>query len=495
MVRRSIRVLGPDQTSVEVLSRRFEAIRTELGVPVSFTPEVLAAAEAAAWTPAPPDVDLTDLGFVTVDPPGSTDLDQAMCLRRRAGHDGRDGGFLVDYAIADVPAFVRSGGPVDAEAMRRGQTLYAPDRRIPLHPPVLSEDAASLLPDVDRPAFVWRFVLDARGAVESVDLVRALVRSRLRLSYAEVQAAADAHPEGDADGGDRGFGPLVDQAVLLRTIGELRLGLERERGGASLPLPEHEVVAESGGYHVVLRPALPSEDWNAQLSLMTGMAAAGLMLDAGIGLLRTLPAPDLALVERFRRQAAALGVPWEAGRPYGEFLRGLDRDVPAELALLHEAGALFRGAGYTPLDGDPRPAVTTHAAVAAPYAHVTAPLRRLVDRFGLVISHAVATGAAVPDWARAVLPMLPPVMASSDARAGKLERACLDVVEAALLAGRVGDTFDAVVVDVTRTGGKVQLLDPVVLGAASGALFLGERVRVRLAEADPASGSVRFETL
>jgi exoribonuclease R len=488
MVRRSIRVSGPDQTSVEVLSRRFEAIRTELGVPASFSPEVLAAADAAAAAPAAPDADLTDLAFVTVDPPGSTDLDQAMCLRRRGSSP--DGGFLVDYAIADVPAFVRSGGALDAEAMRRGQTLYAPDRRTPLHPPALSEDAASLLPGVDRPAFVWRFTLDARGAVESVDLVRALVRSRLRLAYEQVQAAADAHPGAGPDGDDL----LVDQAVLLRTIGELRLGLERERGGSSLPLPEHEVVAEGGGYHVVLRPALPSEDWNAQLSLMTGMAAAGLMLGAGVGLLRTLPAPDLGLVERFRRQAAALGVTWADSQPYGQFLRGLDRDVPAELALLHEAGALFRGAGYTPMDVGAHPAVTTHAAVAAPYAHVTAPLRRLVDRFGLVISHAIATGAAVPDWARAVLPMLPPAMASSDTRAGKLERACLDVVEAALLAGRVGETFDAVVVEVTRTGGKVQLLDPVVLSAAAGTLTLGERVRVRLVAADPAAGSVRFET-
>lgn len=479
MVRRSIRVSGPDVTSVEVLSRRFEAIRVELGVPTGFPPEVLAAAEAAAASPAAPDADLTDVGFVTVDPPGSTDLDQAMSLRRRGD------GFAVDYAIADVPAFVRSGGALDAEAMRRGQTLYAPDRRTPLHPPTLSEDAASLLPDAVRPAFVWRFTLDGRGAVTGVDLVRALVRSRRRLTYAEMQDAAT--------GGTAADELIRSQADLLRTIGELRLELERERGGASLPLPEHDVVAAGDGYRVVLRPTLPAEDWNAQLSLMTGMAAAELMLSAGVGLLRTLPGPDQGLVERFRRQAAALGVGWPAEQPYGEFLRGLDRERPAELALLHEAGALFRGAGYTPLDGVAPPAITTHAAVAAPYAHVTAPLRRLVDRFGLVISHAVATGAEVPGWARAALPVLPATMAASDARAGKLERACLDVVEAALLAARVGEQFDAVVVDVNRTGGKVQVLDPVVLAAAAGALTLGERVRVRLVEADPATGSVRFE--
>lgn len=488
MVRRSIRVTGPDVTSVEVLSRRFETIRQELGVRASFPPEVLRAAEAAAAAPAPPDTDLTDLDFVTVDPPGSTDLDQAMHLRRRGD------GYAVDYAIADVPAFVASGGPLDAEAMRRGQTLYAPDRRIPLHPPALSEDAASLLPGVDRPAFVWRFTLDGDGEVTAVDVVRALVRSRARLTYQEVQRAADAHPAGpDEPGTGADDDHLTGQAVLLRTIGRLRLALERRRGGSNLPLPEHEVVAEDGGYRVVLRPTSPSEDWNAQLSLMTGMAAARVMLDAGIGLLRTLPGPDGALVERFRRQAGALGVPWPRELAYGEFLRGLDREVPAELALLHEAGALFRGAGYTPMDGGPPPTLTTHAAVAAPYAHVTAPLRRLVDRFGLVISHAVITGAQVPDWARTVLPLLPDAMAASDARAGRLERACLDVVEAALLAGRAGEVFDAVVVDVSRTGGKVQLLDPVVLAGCAGSLALGERVRVRLLAADPGSGVVEFE--
>jgi exoribonuclease R len=486
MVRRSIRLTGPDTLSTAALAERFDHVRAQLGVPARFPDEVLAAAEAAAAAPVRVDTDLTDVPFVTVDPPGSTDLDQAMSLTRRGD------GFGVDYAIADVPWFVAAGGPIDAEAMRRGQTLYAPDGRVPLHPPSLSEAAASLLPDGDRPAFVWRFTLDGAGSVTSVDVVRALVRSRQRLDYATVQDAADRHPDGAPVPDDD---PVTQQAVLLRAIGELRLAQERARGGASLPLPEQEVTADGGRYRLGLRPTLPADDWNAQLSLMTGMAAAQLMLGARIGLLRTLPAPDAGLVERFRRQAGALGVPWAADQSYGEFLRGLDRTQPAQLALLHEAGALFRGAGYTPVDGDPLPAVTTHAAVAAPYAHVTAPLRRLVDRFGLVISHAVASGAEVPGWARAALAVLPPTMAGSDARASRLERACLDLVEAAVLARRVGEAFDAVVVDVHRTGGKVQLLDPAVLGTVAGAVTLGERIRVRLAEVDPATGTVRFDPL
>jgi exoribonuclease R len=488
MVRRTIRVVGDDTASVATLRRRFDGIRDALGVPREFPGEVVDAAARAASTragAAPADgwADLRDVPFATVDPVGSTDLDQAMALSRRDG-----GGWHVDYAIADVPAFLAPGGPVDAEARRRGQTLYAPDRRTPLHPEVLSEDAASLLPDADRPAFVWRFDLAPDGAVEHLDLVRAVVRSRARLDYGQVQAAADAHP---------GSGALPDDdvaalAVLLREIGTARQAQERARGGASLPLPEQDVVAQDGRYRVVLRPALPSEDWNAQLSLMTGMAAADLMLRAGVGLLRTLPAPEPHAVERYRRQVAALGVPWTRDEPYGEFLRRLDRDVPAHLAAMHEAGALFRGAGYTPFDGA-EPPVRTHAAVAAPYAHVTAPLRRLVDRFGLLVSHAVASGGEVPGWVREALPVLPEAMAASDRIAGELERRCVDVVEAAMLADRVGHIFDAVAVDVGKDGtsGKVQVLDPAVLVRAQGRLTVGTALKVRLEAVDVEAGSVR----
>ena len=491
MVRRSIRVRGDDAASVAALTRRFERIRDDLGIPAAFpAPVVAEAARAAASTTAAAQAsyaDLRDVPFATVDPVGSTDLDQAMALSRRP-----DGGWHVDYAIADVPAFLAPGGPVDAEARRRGQTLYAPDRRTPLHPEVLSEDAASLLENSDRPAFVWRFDLAPDGAVTCVDLVRAVVRSRARLDYGQVQAAADAHPW---DGSSHV--PLPDDdiaalAVLLREIGTARQAQERARGGASLPLPEQDVVAEGGRYRVVLRPALPSEDWNAQLSLMTGMAAADLMLRGGVGVLRTLPSPDQHAVDRYRHQVKALGVPWPGGEPYGQFLRRLDRDVPAHLAALHEAGSLFRGAGYTPFDGA-EPAVRTHAAVAASYAHVTAPLRRLVDRFGLLVSHAVASGGEVPGWVREALPALPEAMAASDRLSGELERRCVDVVEAAVLADRVGQVFDAVVVDVGKngTGGKVQVLDPAVLVRAEGPLTVGTAMRVRLEAADVETGQVR----
>src|SRR6185503_18006855 len=128
------------------------------------------------------------LPFVTIDPPGSRDLDQALHVARRPA----GGGYRVSYAIADLAAFVRPGGPLDAAAWARGVTMYAPDRSTPLHPPVLSEGAASLLPDSERPAILWTHDLDADGVLVVTDVRRARVRSRARLDYAGVQAELDA---------------------------------------------------------------------------------------------------------------------------------------------------------------------------------------------------------------------------------------------------------------------------------------------------------------
>ena len=479
MPKRSIHVQEPTgEQAVQqsaALTARFDAIRAEFSVPEAFPPEVEAEAKGAAGAPELPDRDETAVPFLTIDPPGSMDLDQALHIER-AGD-----GYRVRYAIADVPAFVRAGGAVDAETRRRGQTVYAPDKRTPLHPPVLSEDAASLLAGQTRPAFVWDMTLKADGEGTDVTVYRAMVRSTDRLDYEGVQKAID---DGSAD----------DRLLLLKEVGLNRIEFERRRGGASLPMPEQEVNEDDQGhYRLYFRPPLQVEDWNAQISLMTGMAAAEMMLKAKVGILRTMPAPDQNAVGRFRHASRALGVEWQKGTPYGEFLRTLDRTNPKHLALIHEATALFRGAGYTPFDGA-LPEQTDHAAVAAPYAHVTAPLRRLVDRFGLAICEALSSGAEVPAWAREALPSLPEVMSASDKVANGVERACADAVEAAALEDRVGEVFDAMVVDEREKGGAVvQIQDPAVLANADGQNELGTWVKVRLTEATVATGTVRFE--
>ncbi|MFG1876311.1 RNB domain-containing ribonuclease [Sphaerisporangium sp. NPDC049003] len=457
------------------LAEGFERIRGELELPGEFPLPTMEEAARVASAPLPSLPDRTDLPLLTVDPRGSMDLDQAVCIEERPR------GYRVWYAIADVASFVPPGGAVDGEARKRGETVYMPDGRVPLHPPVLSEGAASLLPGVVRPAALWCIDLDSDGQTVGADVSRALVRSRERLDYDYVQAAIDT---GTADGTLR----------LLPVVGGLRLELERARGGVSLPTPEQEVVAHGDGYRVEFRTPLAAEEWNAQISLMTGMAAAAMMLDAEMGVLRTLPPAPQETVARVRRIAAALGVAWPEGSSFGEVVRSLDSKIPGNAAFLQESTVLLRGAGYTAFNGEP-PRDATHAAVAAPYAHVTAPLRRLVDRYGTEVCLAVAEGVPVPEPVQEALEGLPALMAGTGRRAAAVERACVDLVEAFVLRDRVGQTFDAVVVDVEegRAGGVVQVADPAVVARCDGErLPLGERVQVRLTRADLITREVRF---
>lgn len=454
------------------LAKALAAIRTELGVVATFPPEVEEEAAAAASTVELPETSLLDVPFFTIDPTDSRDLDQAMHLERL------DGGYRVRYAIADLAAFVTPGGAIDLEARRRGQTLYPPDGRIPLHPAVLGEEAASLLPGEERGAYVWTFELDAEGRRLSTSLVRARVRSRRRYSYEEVQARIDA-------------GTPPRELALLKEVGLARIALERERGGASLGRPDQEVREVDGRYELVRRRPLAAEGWNAQISLLTGMAAAQLMLEGGVGILRTMPPPDPESIAWFRRRALALGTPWPDDLGYGAYLRTLDPADPAQLAILHAAASLFRGAGYTAFDGEP-PRHPIQSAVAAPYAHATAPLRRLVDRFVLVVCEALVNGRDVPGWAREALPELPEIMASSDGIAGRLDHAVLGAVEAAVLHGRVGEPFAATVIAVKNGGGELQLDDAAVTARGEGRLVVGERVTATLVTADIATGTVLF---
>lgn len=468
-------------------------LRTELDVPTGLGADVLA--EAAAVTSAGPTgerADATGIPFVTIDPEGSRDLDQALHLERRGS------GYRLRYAIADVASWVRPGGAIDAEARRRVVTLYAPDGRTPLHPPTLSEGAASLLPGQVAPALLWQIDLDGDGAPVDVDVRRAAVRSRAQLTYRGVQDLLDAS---DADPGghvDPDADPGGDTLILLREVGRLRQAAEIARGGLTLPTPDQVVEVDAHGtWTLSSRATLPVEEWNAQISLLTGMCAARLMLDGRVGVLRTLPPADPRDVERLRRTAHALGVAWPDGADHATVVRGLDAAVPAQAALLAEATSLLRGAAYVAFDGDV-PEQTLHAAIAAPYAHTTAPLRRLVDRFVGETCVALCAGTDVPGWVREALPSLPDLMTAGDRRASAYERGCIDLVEAALLAGREGEEFDAVVVDLRDHGssGVVQLREPPVRGRVDGAdgsaLPLGADVRVRLVAASVADRAVRF---
>lgn len=478
MANRVLRVRPCPDAALADLRSGIARIQVEQKLETGFAPEVLAEAARAAEAPRLPSLDRTEIPFLTIDPPSSMDLDQALHIERVA-----TGGYVVHYAIADLGAFVDPGSPLDEEVNRRGETLYGADSSIPLHPRELSEGAASLLPDQTRPAYLWTIRLDADGAQSDARVERALVRSRARYDYVGAQREIDA-------------GSPVEALALLAEVGRLRIEQEIARGGVNLPMPEQVVDTTGASWRLEFRELLPVEGWNAQLSLLTGFAAASMMVEGRVGVLRTLPPPEDHAVKKLRRTARALGIDWPAGQGYPEFIRSLDPRLPHEAAMTVAATTLLRGAAYVDFDGTV-PEQSQHAALASPYAHVTAPLRRLVDRYGAEVCVALCAGHDVSDWVLAGLRTLPDTMRKSGQRAGAYERAVLDLVEASTLRGRVGERFPGVILEAGRDEltGDVMVREPAVSARVTGhaPLPVGEEVEVRLAEAEPSTRTVRFD--
>ena len=462
----------------------FAAIRAELQIPTGFDEETQAEADAAAQRgPVVPaestarDVaDRRDIAFVTIDPEGSLDLDQAYAAQRTPR------GYRVWYAIADVASFVTPGGALDRTARARGATMFAPDERAPLHPVVLNEGAASLLAGADRQAALWTIEVDDDGSVLDARVERALVRSRQQMSYPQAQRLIET---GSAD----------ESLALLSRIGTVRVDQERARGAVSLTVPTQNVVRNNGKFELEYEQSLPIEKWNAQISLMTGMAAASLMIEAGIGLLRTMPAPRRADIAKLRHIAAALAIEWPTAMSYPDRIRTLDANSPRAAAFMTQAARLLRGAGYLAFRGTP-PAEHEHGALAAPYAHATAPLRRTADRFvnEIVLSH--CAGTRVPEWTSAALDELPRVMNRAQQRQRELDRAVNDLLEAVTLEPSVGATFEARVTDVNDGVARVHLCEAAVVAdvpiGKADHTEPGDTVRLRLIAADPAQRSLRF---
>lgn len=463
------------------LEAGFATIRAELDVPVGFSDTVLQAADDAAQRgptlpPGAADdrVDRTDLPLVTIDPPGSTDLDQAFAA------ETTENGYRVWYAIADVAAFVSPGGVLDIEARERGVTLYAPDMRASLHPESLNESAGSLLPDTVKPAVLWQIDLDHEGNQTAAHARRATVISREKLSYRQAQDRIDAGTDNES-------------LRLLKVIGELRMTLEAARGAISLQLPAQEITQlPNGDYELHYDTSMPVESWNAQISLLTGMAAGQIMTEVGHGLLRTLPPLHDGTIGQVRRAARALDIDWPKGESYADRVRRLDPNVPAEAALLVRAARSFRGAGYDAFTDGQIPEQPLHGAIAAIYAHVTAPLRRVCDRFSNEIILAACADRPAPTWALEALPELPQIMGASRQRDGALERANIDFVEAVALQHRVGETFDGVVLSHRRKGSSVQLRSPAVLAAIEEQPEVGDVVRLTLDGVDTKARKVDF---
>jgi exoribonuclease R len=451
----------------EAMVRGLDRIRADTGIPDGFPAAVTAAAEeAAARTLGGEHVDRTDRRFVTLDPSSSVDLDQAFAIEV-AGAE-----IVLHYAIADVGWFVRPGDALDIEAFERGVTVYLPDRRSTLYPTILSEGAASLLPDVDRPAVVFTIRVAEDGVTRLDGVERAVVRNRAKLAY-------------DA----------VDPSDLPVGFDELHRRIERAeiaRGAPRVEFPEQEIERhDDGSFGLTFRPRLASEEQNAALSLATNLAVADALLAARTGLFRVMPEVDERRFRRLRHSARAFGLDWPSGESLDAFQRSLPRDDPRTSAFLLAVRRAAGGAAYAAFDPDNRP---WHSAVAATYAQATAPLRRLQDRYVIEAALSVADGRPVPDEIASAFTVLPAAMARADQRANRAERLALDLAEAVCLAGHVGEIFDAVVVDEGEWGVEVQIAEPAVLvRVAARRVDPGDDIRVRLVSVDLDGFTVGFE--
>jgi exoribonuclease R len=470
----SFRAMKTLRDPQSLLADGLAAIREQFRVPESFPPEVLAAAETAARRVPGEHADWTGRAFVTLDPASSTDLDQAFAIEA-TGSD-----WLLHYAIADVAWFVGGNEPggepggdaIDAEAWKRGTTTYLPDGKASLHPPVLSEGAASLLPAGPRPAIVLTVRIASDGKASLEGAVRALIRSRAKLAYETVRD--EDLPTGFAE-----IAARIEAA-------------ENARGAARVDPPEQEVETDAAGRFVLrFRPQLSAERRNAALSLAANLAVADALLAARTGLFRVMAPPDDRAIERLRRTAKAFRLDWAEAMPLAQFEKRLDPHDARAAAFMLAVRRAGNGASYVPWREGETP---WHAAMAATYAHCTAPLRRLADRYVLLAALALANGRPVPDSASEAFQRLPAAMARAEARDSQIERAVIDLAEVALLANREGETFPAVVTDLGDSGARIQLSDlPVVARVKAHGVLPGAAIRVKLLAADPQQRRLAFE--
>ncbi|MEQ7874456.1 RNB domain-containing ribonuclease [Sphingomonas sp. ASV193] len=450
----------------KLLSEGLAAIRAQYDVPAAFPDAVQAEAEEAAKrVPGADHADRTGVDFVTLDPATSRDLDQAFAIQA-AGSD-----LILSYAIADVGFFVDDGSALDTEAWARGETLYLPDGKAGLYPPVLSEGAASLLPDAAKPAIVFavRVAPDGTASLDGVE--RAVIRSRAKLAYDAV--IPDQLP--------RGFAELSKRVMVA----------EAARGAARADPPEQEVVPDNGGYRLQFRPHEASEDDNASLSLACNLAVAKLLAVHHTGLFRVMPEPWDSAVKRLRHTAQAFGIDWSKDETLDALKRRLDPADPKQAALMLAIRKASPGASYAAWKDDAPP---WHAAMAAAYLHCTAPLRRLGDRYDCLAALALANGKPVPDAVQAAFARLPKAMARAENKGNAVDKAVIDLAETVALEGHEGETFGAVVTDVDDRGTRIQLCDqPVVARMALAGAAPGQALTVRLVSADPATRELRFE--
>ena len=464
--------MNVSEQASKALGDGFASIVKQFQLPTGFSLEVLEAAESAAR--AKTDFvqsidqirrDATDIPFVTLDPASSTDLDQAFAIDA----DGDD--IVLNYALADVGAFVPVGGPVEIEAWQRGVTIYGLAEKVPLYPKVISQGAASLLPDGPRAAFLVVVSVGPDGAIKLRSIDRVVCASRAKLAYNTFNVNSIPHLEEFAN----------------------RIWCdETARGAIRVEFPQQEVVVDEsapGGVRLELRARNYAESVNSTLSLAVNLAIAKLFIDHRTGLFRVMSEPNEHALATLRRAAHVLGIDWSRSETLRDLQRRMDPNNMTHQRFLLEARRAGGRASYAILEPRKTP---WHSAIAASYSHATAPMRRLADRYVLDLAFLLANGRSVPSELTETLNKLPAAMEHGERLASNVDRTVIDLLEAVSLQHRIGEILIAEVVD--AEAGIVQTADSAIRARATllTKVANGDKVRVRIDDADPNKRMVRL---
>jgi ribonuclease R len=478
-------------------------------IPVEFPPDALAEAAAARpVTDIAGRVDLRGLALVTIDGSDARDFDDAVWAAPDED-PANPGGWHIIVAIADVAHYVTPGGALDREAARRGNSVYFPDRVVPMLPEALSNDLCSLVPGQDRPCVAAQLWIDASGRKRRHRFERGIMRSAARLTYESVQAAHD----GDA-------APFPLAADRLAALYGAFAALDRARqarGALLLDLPEHRVVLDAAGRPIAIVPRarLDSHRLIEEFMILANVAAAEELEARGRACMyRVHDSPDPAKLAGLRDYLEELGIPGIA-LAKGQVVRpALFNRILERAAATPEAGPINELVLRTQAQAAYSPNNIGHFGLAlARYAHFTSPIRRYAD----LVVHRALTGDTTPAReAGEALGGIAEHISATERRAAAAERNALDRYRAALLGGAIGTVFEGRVSGVAAFGLFATLPDsgadgliPIstlpsdfydheptrhrLVGRRSGQVFaLGDALRVVLVEADAIGGRLVF---
>ena len=485
------------------------------GIPDAFPDAVMAQADAAKPATSKGRVDLTDLPLITIDPADARDHDDACCAL--LDEDPKNpGGFLLWVAIADVAHYVTAGSALDAEARKRGNSTYFPDRVVPMLPDRLSGDLCSLHEGVTRPCIAVEMKLSSTGEKLSHRFVRGLMRSPASLSYEEAQAAVDGDPsERAAPLVDTVLSPLFGAFAALKQAREARQPLE-------LDLPERKIILSDSGKvaSVNFSERLDAHRLIEECMVLANVAAAETLIAKQQPLLfRVHEEPSPEKLDSLRETAKSVGLVLAKGqvlqtRHLNQLLKAAAGKDEAELINLSTLRSMTQ-AYYSSQN-------MSHFGLALQnYAHFTSPIRRYADLLlhrALVSAHGWATDGLSPQDIE-MLDETAKHISETERRSMLAERDTTDRYLASFMSERVGNEFSGRISGVARFGIFVKLdetaadgLVPIrslgreyfehdadsqtLRGTDSGTVIsLGQRVVVRLAETTPTTGGILLDLL